>query len=106
MNGTNSHHHRSCSTGSSGSKRLDSGYNGGGGSLNEGASRNESLNGPQEPFFLHEPHMTSDDRVKKLFDNKNKKNNNKEDLSTLENVNINNNNNTINNNTNGSQIGK
>lgn len=85
---------------------MDSGYNGGGGSIHDGASRTESLTGPQEPFFLHEPNMTSDDRVKKLFDNKSKKNNNNnKDGFTLENVNNNNNNNN-NNNTNGSQIGE
>lgn len=102
VNGTNGHHHRSCSTGSSNnSKRMDSGYNGGTGSIHDGATKNESLNGSQEPFFLHEPNMTSDDRVKKLFDNKSKKNQSKEEAFNNESVNNNNNNNT-----NGSQIGK
>ncbi|KAG8200715.1 hypothetical protein JTE90_022325 [Oedothorax gibbosus] len=77
-------HHRRCSSGSSNhSKRMDSGYTG---SIHEGqgpqSNTNPTLN---EPFFLHEPNMTSDDRVKKLFDNKIKK----ED--TADNNNVNNN---------------
>ncbi|XP_054723154.1 uncharacterized protein LOC129233119 [Uloborus diversus] len=88
--------HRRCSSGSSSnhSKRageMDSGYSGGPGSLNDS---------PQEPFFLHEPNMTSDDRVKKLFDNKTIKK--KEDLENGHDGTITNGH--SNTNTNGSQI--
>ncbi|PRD27312.1 UNVERIFIED_CONTAM: hypothetical protein NCL1_35693 [Trichonephila clavipes] len=98
----NNPNHRRCSSGSSNhSKRMDSGYNGGTGSIHDGAARSpvETLSGSQEPFFLHEPNMTSDDRVKKLFDNKSKKSSTDEEETTENNVN-----NNINNNTNGSQI--
>ncbi|KAF8781834.1 Espin like protein [Argiope bruennichi] len=98
----NNPNHRRCSSGSSShSKRMDSGYNGGTGSIHDGTTRSpvDTLNGPQEPFFLHEPNMTSDDRVKKLFDNKSKKSSNEDEENTDNNVN-----NNINNNTNGSQI--
>ncbi|GFY69193.1 uncharacterized protein TNIN_100331 [Trichonephila inaurata madagascariensis] len=98
----NNPNHRRCSSGSSNhSKRMDSGYNGGTGSIHDGAARSpvETLSGSQEPFFLHEPNMTSDDRVKKLFDNKSKKTSTDEEETSENNVN-----NNINNNTNGSQI--
>lgn len=79
---------------------MDSGYTG---SIHEGRTPQADTTPTtlNEPFFLHEPNMTSDDRVKKLFDNKIKK----EDA--VEN-NVNNNNvaNNNNNNTNGAQIGK
>ncbi|XP_042905557.1 espin isoform X3 [Parasteatoda tepidariorum] len=99
----NNPNHRRCSSSSSThSKRMDSGYNGGTGSIHEGNTRHNStdtLNTSQEPFFLHEPNMTSDDRVKKLFDNKNKKNVKEENGTTDNTVN-----NNINNNTNAAQI--
>ncbi|GIX80042.1 hypothetical protein CEXT_630402 [Caerostris extrusa] len=100
----NNPNHKRCSSGSSShSKRMDSGYNGGTGSIHDGVTRTpvDTLNGPQEPFFLHEPNMTSDDRVKKLFDNKSKKSSSGEEDASENN---NHNNNIINNNTNGSQI--
>ncbi|XP_035206761.1 putative uncharacterized protein DDB_G0277255 isoform X4 [Stegodyphus dumicola] len=94
----NNPNHKRCSSGSSNhSKRMDSGYNGGTGSIHEGTTRpqTDNVNGSQEPFFLHEPNMTSDDRVKKLFDNKTKKTTKDEvDMpdSNMNNSNVNNNN--------------
>lgn len=76
-------HHRRCSSGSSNTSghRKPSAENGYCGSVQDGKSGSGSL---QEPFFLHEPNMTSDDRVKKLFDKKGKKNGVKSDGETTD----------------------
>lgn len=65
---TNCQQRRACNASSGNNKGSDSGKSSVSPCNSHPCSKQKDGDKEKEPFFLHEPNMTSDDRVKKLFD--------------------------------------